>query len=267
MASARVDEEIERDTIKEETLLCQEDEHKGDIIKNDNFQDHDVNSSKSTKSQQKGEKEKTEKTEETPAVKNKQDDQEDHRVFGLCRSGQCLSHYACRDPLLYRTSVCDQLTNLLHTWRRYELCELSLKILTIATILSCTSLVFYQFGLTKCELTNRQEAIIQMNATNKSMVTTKNNSMVTTKAKVVSETLQDDENEDEEDDEAKTSDKDYQGFDTGIHKGNTGKEQDQDQEQDFTFDSDDSNDSDDKENKDTDDEDKNNDKIVISFWP
>ena len=78
MASARVDEEIERDTIEEETLLRQEDEHKGDIIKNKNFQDHDVNSSKSTKSQQKGEKEKTEKTEETPAVKNKQDDKEDH---------------------------------------------------------------------------------------------------------------------------------------------------------------------------------------------
>ena len=261
MASARVDEEIERDTIEEETLLRQEDEHKGDIIKNDNFQDHDGRSSTSTKSQPKGEKEKTEKTKETPAVKNKQDDQEDHRVFGLCRSGQCLSHYACRDPLLYRTSVCDQLTNLLHTRRRYELCELSLKILTIATILSCTSLVFYQFGLTKCELTNRQEAIIQMNATNKSMVTTKNNSMVTTKAEVVSETLQDDDTEDEEDDEAKTS-KDYQGIDTGIHKGKE-QDQDQDQEQDFTFDSDDSND--DKENKDTDNED--NEKIVISFWP
>ena len=191
MASARVDEEIERDTIEEETLLRQEDAHKGDIIKNDNFQDHDVRSSTSTKSQPKGEKEKTEKTEETPAVKNKQDDQEDHRVFGLCRSGQCLSHYACRDPLLYNTSVCDQLTNLLHTQRRYELCELSLKILTIATILSCTSLVFYQWGLTKCELTERQEAIIQMNATNKSMVTTKDNSIITTKAKVVSETFQD----------------------------------------------------------------------------
>ena len=141
----------------------------------------------------------------------------------------------------------------------------------MATILSCTSLVFYQWGLTKCELTERQEAIIQMNATNKSMVTTKDNSTITTKAKVVSETFRDDENEDEEkDDEAIANNKDYKGFDMGIHRETTGKEQeqDQDQQQDFTFDdSVDSNDSDDKENKDTDDEDESNDKIVISFWP
>ena len=118
----------------------------------------------------------------------------------------------------------------------------------MATILSCTSLVFYQWGLTKCELTERQEAIIQMNATNKSMVTIKDNS---TKAKVVSETFQDDENEDEEkDDEAIANNKDYKGFDTGIHRATKGKEQDQDQdhEQDFAFDNPvDSNNSDDKE--------------------
>ena len=122
----------------------------------------------------------------------------------------------------------------------------------MAIILTCTGLVLYQFGLTSCQLTNRQEAIIQMN--------TKNNSMVKTKAEVVSKTLQDDDTEDEEDDEAKTS-KNYKGIDTGIHKG---KKQDQDQDQeDFTFDSDDSDDE--KEKKDTDNED--NKKIVISFWP
>ena len=90
MASARVEEEIERDTIEEEALLRQEDEHKGDILKNNNFQEQNVRSSTSTGSQPGGEKEKIEKTEDTPAVKNKQDDQEDHRVFGLCRSRQCL---------------------------------------------------------------------------------------------------------------------------------------------------------------------------------
>ena len=87
----------------------------------------------------------------------------------------------------------------------------------------------------------------------------------------VTKTLQDDENEDEEkDDEAIANNKDYKGFDTGIHRETTGKEQeqDQDQQQDFTFDDPvDSNDSDDKENKDTDDEDESNEKIVISFWP
>ena len=111
----------------------------------------------------------------------------------------------------------------------------------MAIILTCTGLVLYQFGLTSCQLTNRQEAIIQS-------------------AEAVSKTLQDDDTEDEEDDEAKTS-KNYKGIDTGIHKG---KEQDQDQDQeDFTFDSDDSDDE--KEKKDTDNED--NKKTVISFWP
>ena len=64
------------------------------------------------------------------------------------------------------------------------MCELSLKILTLTTILCCTSLVFYQFGLTKCELTkipDKQAASRQMNDTNKSMATTKDNSVVTTK--------------------------------------------------------------------------------------
>ena len=264
MASARVDEEIERDTIEEETLLRQEDKHKGVVIKNDNFQDQDVRSSTSTKSQPEGEKEKIEKTADNPAVKNQQDDQEDHKDYGLCRSGKCISHWACRDPLLYRTSVCDRLTDLLHTRRRYELCELSLKILTLTTILCCTSLVFYQFGLTKCELTkipDKHAASRQMNDTNKSMATTKDNSVVTTKAttNVVSETLSDDENQDkEQDDDFKTSDEDHQregqGFESGKYKEKTGKTtqtEQQNTDKDFMF-----------------DEEKNDsESIVISFWP
>ena len=80
MASAKVDEEIKRDTIEEENLLRQEDEHIGDIIRNKNYKDNDVNSSKGEKekTQPKGEKEKTKKSEEIPAIKDKQGDQEDH---------------------------------------------------------------------------------------------------------------------------------------------------------------------------------------------
>ena len=136
----------------------------------------------------------------------------------------------------------------------------------MAILLSCTSMVFYQWGVTRCELKERQEAIMQMNAPNKSMVTTEGNSTI--KAKV-QETFQDDDEDKEKDDEAIANNKDYKGFDTGIHRETTGKEQEQDQDQqDFTFDDpDDSNDSDDKEKKDTDDVDKSNEKIVISFWP
>ena len=97
MATARVDEEIKRDNISEENLLLQEDAHKNDIIRNNKFKNHDAESTKSKtkgekekpkgeKEKPKGEKEKSEKTEETPAVRSEQDDQEDHRIFCLCRS-------------------------------------------------------------------------------------------------------------------------------------------------------------------------------------
>ena len=127
--------------------------------------------------------------------------------------------------------------------------------------------VFYQWGVTKCELKERQEAIIQMNAPNKSIVTTEGNSTI--KAKV-QETFQDDDEDEEQDDEAIVNNKDYKGFDTGIHRATKGKEQDQDQDQqeDFTFDETiDSNNYDDKEEKDTDDKTKVLKPIVISFWP
>ena len=113
MATARVDEEIKRDNISEENLLLQEDASKNDIIRNNNFKSHDAESTKSKgkgekekpkgekekpkgeKEKPKGEKEKPKgeekkSEEETPAVRSEQDDQEDHRIFGLCRSGQCL---------------------------------------------------------------------------------------------------------------------------------------------------------------------------------
>ena len=70
MATARVDEEIKRDNISEENLLLQEDAHKGDIIRNDNFQNHDAESTKSKteggKEKTKGEKEKLKGEKEKP---------------------------------------------------------------------------------------------------------------------------------------------------------------------------------------------------------
>ena len=156
MANARVEEEIKKDEISEENLLLQEDKSKNTIIRNHNFKSNDADSKskrkgekekpkgekeepRGEKEKQKGEEEKSE--EETPAVRCEQDDQDDYRMFGLCRSGQCLSHFACRDPLLYNTNVCDRLTNLLQIRRRYQICELSLKILTMAILLSCMGMV------------------------------------------------------------------------------------------------------------------------------
>ena len=134
----------------------------------------------------------------------------------------------------------------------------------MAILLSCTGMVFYNWGVTRCELKERQEAVIQMNAPNKSMVTTEGNSTI--KAKV-QETFQDDDEDEEKDDEAIVN-KDHKGLAKGTHRATKGREQDQDQDdqEDFTFDEIVNSDNDDKE-KDTDDETTSFKPIVISFWP
>ena len=274
MANARVEEEIKKDEISEENLLLQEDKSKNTIIRNANFKSNNADSKskrqgekekpkgekeeepRGEKEKKRGEEEKSE--EETPADRSKHDDN-DYRMFGLCRSGQCLSHFSCRDPLLYDTNVCDRLTNLLQIRRRYHMCELILKILTMAILLSCTAMVFYSWGKTRCELKERQEAII-MKAPNIS-VTAKGNS--TMKAKV-----KDTFHNDDEDEEEAIVNKDQKGLAKGTHRATKGREQDQNQndQEDFTFDEDVDSDDDDKE-KDTDDETKSLKPIVISFWP
>ena len=267
MANARVEEEIKKDEISEENLLLQEDKSKNTIIRNANFKSNNADSKSKRqgekeeepsgeKEKKKGEEEKSE--EETPADRSKHDDNY-YRLFGLCRSGQCLSHFSCRDPLLYDTNVCDRLTNLLQIRRRYHMCELILKILTMAILLSCTAMVFYSWGKTQCELKKRQEAIIMM-APNIS-VTAKGNSTMKTKVK-------DTFHNDDEDEEEAIVNKDQKGLAKGTHRAAKGREQDQDQndQEDFTFEEDDDFDNDDKE-KDTDDETKSLKPIVISFWP
>ena len=266
MASARVEDQIERDNIEEAALLDQENKHEGNILKNGNFKEQNLTSSTSTRSQPGGKEQTSEKTADIPPVNNQQDEKEDHKRYGLCRSGKCISHWACRDPLLHRTSVCDRLTELLHTRRRYDLCQLILKLLTLTAILCFASMVCYQYGLTKCEMTkmtNKPAASKQMNDTGSdtSGATTKDTSGATTEAttNVAPETLSDDNQDEEQDDDFKTSDEYHQherpGFASGIHKEKTGTEQKQ-TDQDFTFDEK-NNDSDDEKNNDSDDEDKN----------
>ena len=280
MANARVEEEIKRDEISEENLLLQEDKSKNTIIRNHNFKSNDADSKskrKGEKEKPKGEKEKPkgekeeprgekekqkgeeEKSEEETPANRSEHDEDDYRMFGLCRSGQCLSHFSCRDPLLYDTNVCDRLTNLLQIRRRYHICELSLKILTMAILLSCTAMVFYSWGKTRCELKERQEAVIQY-APNIS-VTAEGNSTIKAKVK-------DTFHNDDEDEEEAIVNKDQKGLAKGTHRATKGREQDQNQndQEDFTFDEDVDSDNDDKE-KDTDDETKSLKPIVISFWP
>ena len=83
-------------------------------------------------------------------VTNDLDDRDSHRKHGLCGSSKCISHWACKDPLLYRTSVCDRLTNLLHTRRRYDLMQLLLKLTAIITVLCLASFICYKYGHVEC---------------------------------------------------------------------------------------------------------------------
>ena len=43
---------------------------------------------------------------------NDLDDPNSYKRYGLCGSRRCTSHWVCKDPLLYRRSVCDRLSNL-----------------------------------------------------------------------------------------------------------------------------------------------------------
>ena len=86
----------------------------------------------------------------TDNMTNDLDDPNSYRKHGLCGSRRCLSHYACRDPLLYRRSVCDRLSNLLHTGHRYELMTLILKITAIFVVLLLGCLLCYRLGKIEC---------------------------------------------------------------------------------------------------------------------
>ena len=217
MSSARIEDQIEQDNIEEEALLEQENRYEGQILKNENYTEQNLTSLTSTGSQPGGKEQTSDKTADIPPVNDLQDEKEAHKRNGLCRSGKCISHWACRDPLLHRTSVCDRLTELLHTRRRYDLCQLILKLLTLTAILCFASMVCYQYGLTKCEMTkmtNKPAASKQMNDTGSdtSGATTKDTSGATTKAttNVAPGTLSDDDNQDEDqDDDFTTSDEDH----------------------------------------------------------
>ena len=138
MANAHVEDEIRKDKISEENLLLEEDKSKNTIIRNTSYKGNDADSKskkkdekkkpKGEKEKPKGEKEKQkvedEEEEEPPADKSEHEDN-DYRIFNLCRSGQCSSHFSCHDS--------DRINNLLQIRRRYNISELILKILKEAS--------------------------------------------------------------------------------------------------------------------------------------
>ena len=198
MASARIEDQIERDNIEEEALLEQENKHEGNILKNENYREQNLTSSTSTGSQPGVKEQTSDKTADIPPVNDLQDEKEAHKRNGLCRSKKCISHWACRDLLLHRTSVCDRLTELLHTRRRYDLCQLILKLLTLIAILCFVSLICFNYGRARCEmsrLTNTTTA--SQHSDDTAGATSGATARATTSA--TSGTISDDENQDEDD--------------------------------------------------------------------
>ena len=111
-----------------------------------------VTSTRTTPGPQPGIKKQTNDKPPDNSPVNDLDDREAHRRHGLCRSNKCISHWACRDPLLHRTSVCDRLTELLHTRRRYDLFQLLLKLTTLIAVLCFVSLICFKYGNATCEV-------------------------------------------------------------------------------------------------------------------
>ena len=139
MSATRVSAQIEEDMIEQEALIEQERSYEGPILRNENYTAQNptdtttsltssttttsitTTSNRTTSRTTSGPKPGTKQQETNdnpPDNENDLDDRESHKRHGLCRSNKCISHWACRDPLLYRTSVCDRLTELLHTRRR-----------------------------------------------------------------------------------------------------------------------------------------------------
>ena len=151
MANAYVEDEIKKDDISEKDLLLEEDRTKNMIIRNANYKDSSTDSKTKKKDEKKkpepkGEKEKSEKEkqrvedeeEEEPPADRSEPEDDNYRIFNLCRTGQCSSHFSCHDN--------DRINNLLQVRRRHNITELILKIFTMTILLLSTAIVFYSYG-------------------------------------------------------------------------------------------------------------------------
>ena len=249
MATAHVESSIEKDDLSERDLLLDENNTKGNIIKNKNYKKTD---SMTKKEKFKGEKEK-EKTDEKESAEDAEDEEEvepannsdpenDNYRFNLCRAGQCLPHFSCQDN--------ERINNILQVRRRHNTTELILKIISMSFLLLSTAVVFYSYGKARGEIEQRQEAMMLKSFD--ISVTTESTSII--KAKVFDPIYND-----TDEDEAEDTDDNIENT-----KGEQGQDG-QDNVDDFHFDDTD-------QEKEVKQDDKTKDTttrkpIVISFWP
>ena len=249
MATAYVEENIAKDDLSEKDLLLDEDNTKGNIIKNQNYKDSKTDSKEESKEEKekerKGEKEKQSvEDEEEVEPANNSDPETDNYRFNLCGASQCPPHFSCQNN--------ERINNILQVRRRHNTTELILKIISMSFLLVSTAVVFYSYGKAKGEIEQRQEA--KMLKSFDISVTTESTSII--KAKVFDPIYNDtDEDETENTDDNIENTKGEQGQDGQDNVDNN----------DFHF-----------EDTDQEKEDKKDDKtmdpttrkpIVVSFWP
>ena len=247
MATAYVEESIARDDLSEKDLLLDEDNTKGNIIKNQNYKDSKTDSKEESKEEKekerKGEKKKQSvEDEEEVEPANNSDPENDNYRFNLCGAGQCPPHFSCQDN--------ERINNILQVRRRHNTTELILKIISMSFLLLSTAVVFYSYGKARGEIEQRQEAMMLKSFD--ISVTTESTSII--KAKMFDPIYNDT-------DEDKAEDTDDNIENTKGEQGQDG----QDNVDDFHFDDTD-------QEKEVKQDDKTKDTttrkpIVISFWP
>ena len=247
MATVYVEESIARDDLSEKDLLLDEDNTKGNIIKNQNYKDSKTDSKEESKEEKekerKGEKKKQSvEDEEEVEPANNSDPENDNYRFNLCGAGQCPPHFSCQDN--------ERINNILQVTRRHNTTELILKIISMSFLLLSTAVVFYSYGKARGEIEQRQEAMMLKSFD--ISVTTESTSII--KAKVFDPIYNDT-------DEDKAEDTDDNIENTKGEQGQDG----QDNVDDFHFDDTD-------QEKEVKQDDKTKDTttrkpIVISFWP
>ena len=237
MATAYVESSIEKDDLSERDLLLDENNTKGNIIKNKNYKKTD---SMTNKEEFKGEKEK-EKTGEKESAEDAGDEEEvepisDTETDNYSGANNCPPHFSCQNT--------ERINNILKVTKRHNTTELILKIIFMSFILVGTAVLCYSYGKAKGEVEAKEAKMI------------KNLDIsVTTGKSILKARIFDPISRDTEEDDTETTD---DNKNTTEEQGHDGR----DDEDDFHFTDQEQEDKDDKTMDHT-----TKKPIVVSFWP
>ena len=239
MATAHVEESIAKDDLSERDLLLDENNTKGNIIKNKKKTDSMTN-----KEEFKGEKEK-EKTGEKESAEDAGDEEEvepisDTETDNYSGANNCPPHFSCQNT--------ERINNILKVTKRHNTTELILKIIFMSFILVSTAVVCYSYGKAKGEVEAKEAKMLKSLDIS---VTTENTSII--KAKIFDPIYND-----TDEDETENTDGNIENT-----KGEQGQDrQDNVENNDFHFDQEKEDKKDDKTMDPT-----TRKPIVVSFWP